>query len=150
MKKYDFCLLALYVCLVAVFFIVVWRYESRNIRERKEGMRYFEEIYRTPIKTVVFRNTDAVVMVYGAGKNCLENGLEFSGSFDVRYADCLKISGDTLVFSEKPGEVKKSEYPNIYNLKLHIADHIRVEIINAPHVKIERQGGGQNRNQDGI
>ena len=76
MKKYDFCLLALYVCLVAVFFIVVWRYESRNIRERKEGMRYFEEIYRTPIKTVVFRNTDAVVMVYGAGKNCLENGLE--------------------------------------------------------------------------
>ena len=82
MKKYDFCLLALYVCLVVVFFVIAWGYDQTRRQERRKGIQYFEEIYRTPVKTVVFQDTDAAIVVDGAVQNQLENGLEFSGSFE--------------------------------------------------------------------
>jgi hypothetical protein len=137
MKKYDFCLLALYVCLVVVFFVIAWGYDQTRRQERRKGIQYFEEIYRTPVKTVVFQDTDAAIVVDGAVQNQLENGLEFSGSFDVRYAACFKISGDTLVFSGGRSKHDGS-YPDIRNLKLHVTRHIRVDTINAPNVRIER------------
>lgn len=147
MKKYDFCLVALYVCIVMVFGGIVWNYSSAERQKRRKVIQYFEEIYRTPVKTVVFRNTNAAVVVYGAGPNHLENGLEFSGGFDVSYVDCLKISGDTLVFSGHPDD---SGYPVIRGLKLHAATHIQVDTINAPNVRIERMLTEQDGNEDGI
>ena len=132
MKKYDFYLLVLYVLPIIAFLMIASGFKRLESRELKKGVRYFEEIYRTPIKTVVLHSTP--VCWTGEGTKRTENGLEFIGNLDVKYLDCFKVSGDTLVISER----------RWFGLQLN------VDTINAPGIKIERLSVEPERNQDGI
>lgn len=130
MKKYDVYLLVLYVLPIIAYLMIASGFKRMESRELKKGVRYFEEIYRTPIKTVVLHSTP--VNWTGEETKRTENGLEFIGSLDVKYLDCFKVSGDTLVVSERKW----------FGLRLN------VDTINAPGLKIERVKS--ERNQDGI
>ena len=150
MKKYDFYLLALYICLITIFFIIGCGFQRQEYREKKKAMDYFEKIYQTPIKTVILQHTDAQFVVRGPGENHLVNGLEFSGSFDISFLNHFKISGDTLVFSEVKGNTETPGFFAIRNLSIYVANDIKVDTINAPHVKFERPIIKKNGVQDGI
>ncbi|MDE5612211.1 MAG: hypothetical protein K2I90_09385 [Odoribacter sp.] len=130
MKKYDVYLLMLYVLPIIAFLMIASGFKRMESRELKKGVRYFEEIYRAPIKTVVLHSTP--VNRTGEGTTRTENGLEFIGSLDVKYLDCFKVSGDTLVVSERKW----------FGLRLN------VDTIKAPGLKIERVEA--ERSQDGI
>lgn len=132
MKKYDFYLLVLYVLPIIAFLMIASGFKRMESRELQKGVRYFEEIYRTPIKTVVLHST--MVNRTREETKRTENGLEFIGSLDVKYLNCFKVSGDTLVVSERKG----------FGLQLN------VDTIHAPALKIECLSVEPERNQDGI
>lgn len=134
MKKYDVCLLVLYVLPIIAFLMIVNGFRRMECQELKKGVRYFEEIYRTPINTVVLLSSRIVVNRTGEGTKRTENGLEFVGALNVKYLECFKVSGDTLVVSGRRG----------------FALQLNVDTIDAPALKIEWLPEEPERSQDGI
>ena len=135
MKKYDFYLVVLYVFPVVLCLMILCGFKRMEKRKLAEGVRYFEEIYRTPVKTVVLRHPHVEVNRTGKEGCRTENGLEFVGNLDVKYLDCFKVSDDSLVIS---GDRRQ------FVLQLN------VDTTKAPMLKIERWQTESERNQDGI